>query len=285
MEDPDCTLSYEYPISEEVTKYQEKVKEELDITLSQEQLWWLAAKISELGEDFNQEYPATPEMAFATQVEGMYFRAQYLRLQKSDRIAKALYNPSYGVHVSFDLGINDETVMLFSQVIDEVPYLIDNYHNKDEGIVFYASVLKELPYSGNYESIIMPHDINVRDYSTGRTRLETFQREGFSNVRVLEKLSFQDSIEAARQFIDIAVFDDTKVMDTLLALQNYRKKYDRALGVFLGTDVHDIHSNYAAALRYMAQGLGYFKVKKTRKRSEEELWFDRKSNSYSGFAI
>jgi len=287
MEDPDCTLSYEYPISEDVIEYQKKVKDELDIDLSQEQLWWLAAKMAELGDDFNQEYPATPEMAFATQVEGMYFRAQYLRLQQSSRIQKTKYNPDYGVNVSFDLGINDETVMLFSQVIDGTPYLIDNYHNKDEGIVFYANVLKELPYSGNYENIIMPHDINVRDYSTGRTRLETFQREGFSNVRVLEKLSFQDSIEAARQFIDIAVFDDTKVMDTLLALQNYRKKYDRALGVFLGTDVHDIHSNYAAALRYMAQGLGYFKVRKTRVKSDEEQWIERRDNyqNYSGFAL
>lgn len=287
MEDPDCQLHYEYPISEEVEKYAEKIRDELGVILNQHQLWWLAAKMAELGDDFNQEYPATPEMAFASQVEGMYFRKQYLKLLNSTRISKAAYNPAYGVNVSFDLGINDENVMLFSQLIDGTPYLIDEYHNTDEGIVFYSEVLKNKPYVGNYDTIIFPHDINVRDYSTGRTRLETFQREGWSNLKVLEKLSFQDSIEAARQFIDLAVFDDNKTVNTLLCLQNYRKKYDKQLGVFLGTDVHDIHSNYAAALRYMAQGLNFYKVRNSFPVSQEDKWRDYQSDKLesSGFAL
>jgi hypothetical protein len=225
-------------------------------------------------------------MAFAQQVEGMYFRKQYIRLRDSDRIRPKQYNPDYPVNVSFDLGVNDETVLLFSQLIDGQPYLIDEFHHSDEGIVYYSDALKTIADKKGYryDWIIFPHDINVRDYSTGRTRLETFQREGWSRCKVLPKLSFQDSIEAARQFIDIMVIDD-ELINTLLAIQNYRKKYDKTLGVFLGTDVHDIHSNYAASLRYMAQGLGYYKVKGSRKKTEEEKWIEYKSNSYSGFAV
>ena len=284
MADPDCQLFEEYPVGPEVLKYAEEVKRDLDITLTDPQLWWLGGKLDELGDDFDQEYPSTPDKAFASQVEGMYFKKQYLRLIKDKRIQAAPYNPEYGVSVSFDLGINDETVILFAQVIEGQPYLIDEYHGTDEGIVHYADVLKTLKYAGNYKEFIFPHDIMVRDYSTGRTRLETFQREGFSNCRVLEKLSFQDSIEAARQFIDVIIVDDG-AENTLLALQNYRKKYDRRLGVFLGTDEHDIHSNYAAALRYMAQGLSYHRVKNTRTKPLEVRYNDYKRLNINGFAI
>lgn len=282
MEDPDCELYEDYPISEDAIKYQEK----LDTILSEPQLKWLSAKMEELGDDFDQEYPATPEMAFAQQVEGMYFRKQYIRLKDSDRIRPKQYNPAYPVNVSFDLGVNDETVMLFSQLIDGQPYLIDEYHASDEGIVYYSDTLKALAETKGYKYdwIIFPHDINVRDFSTGRTRLETFQREGWSRCKVLPKLSFQDSIEAARQFIDIMVID-TELINTLLAIQNYRKKYDKTLGVFLGTDVHDIHSNYAASLRYMAQGLGYYKVKNSYSKTKEEKWVEYKNKNYNGYAI
>lgn len=294
IEDPDCQLFHPYPISEEVKRYVygymdgdtriEGIEEELDVVLNDNQLWWLAAKMDELEDDFDQEYPATPDKAFASQVEGMYFKKQYIRLQKSNRITLATYNPDYKVDVSFDLGINDETVALFSQTIEGVPYIIDEYHNTDEGILFYSNMLKAKDYAGNYGTIIMPHDINVRDYSTGRTRLETFQREGWTNVQVLPRLSFSDSIEAARQLIDFAVFSDT-VINTLLALQNYRKKYDKRLGVFLGTDEHDIHSNYAAALRYLAQGLNYYRVKNSITPTLEQKYIDYQASNVSGFAI
>ena len=284
LEDPDCQLFHPFPINDDVRKYGHEIQGELGLTLTDNQWWWLAAKMDELDDDFDQEYPATPEKAFASQVEGMYFRKQYQRLRNSKRIALAKYDHHFPVYVSFDLGLNDETVILFVQMIDGTPYLIDEYHNVDESIVHYAQILKDKPYAGNYMPIIMPHDITVRDYGSGRSRLETFQREGFPAVEVLPKLSFQDSIEAARQFIDIAVFGDNCI-DTLLALQNYRKMYDKTLGVYKDKDVHDIHSNYAAALRYMAQGLSFHKVRKNRMGNSEPKFRDYKPARITGFAI
>lgn len=284
MEDPDCQLFEEYPQTEKSLKYISELEKEFSIVLTDSQRSWVAAKLVELGDDFDQEYPSSPEKAFAQQIDGMYFRNQYIRLKEDKRIQSAPYNAEYPVSVSFDLGLNDETVLLFAQVIHGTPYIIDEYQNKDEGILFYSDILKSKPYVGNYNKIIFPHDINVRDYSTGRTRLETFQREGWTNVVVLPKLSFSDSIEAARQFIDISIISQD-VLGLLLAIQNYRKKYDRALGVFLSTDVHDIHSNYAAALRYLAQGLGYYLVANSRPKSQKEQWIEKKSNYYKGFAL
>ena len=280
MEDPDCQLFSEFPINEEVQKRIDTMLTRLTDT----QKWWLAAKIDELGDDFDQEYPESPDKAFATSIDGMYFKNQYTKVLKQERIQKVPYNIDYSVYAAFDLGINDETVIVFFQLIDGRPYQIGEYHNTGEGILFYSEILKTRPWVGNYATIFMPHDINVRDYSTGRTRLETLQRDGWTNLRVLEKHSFADSINAARQLIDATVFSDT-CLDTLLAIQNYRKKYDKSIGAYMATDVHDIHSNYAAALRYMAQGLNIFQVAKSIPKSEETKYVEYKSKQNDGFAI
>jgi len=281
-EDPDCTLVEEYPISEQALEYIDKYS--LDLT--QEQVWWLSAKMEELGDDFNQEYPLTPELAFQANIDGMYFKHQYKRLLESEprRITKVSYNPDYKVHVSFDLGLNDEMVLLFAQVIDGKPYIIDEYHNKDHGIDFYCEILSNKPYVGNYAPLILPHDANQRELSTGRTRIEAFRRNGFRSINLLVRLSFQDSIEAARQLIDTLVIDD-ECVDTLAAIQNYRKKYDKKTGMFLNTDVHDIHSNYAAALRYLAQGLTYSKVKNSKPKSLEQKYREYKTLKIDGYSL
>jgi len=239
-------------------------------SLADSQRWWAAAKMEELGDDFDQEYPATPERAFAASVEGTYFNHQNRRLHEEKRIGLYQYNPEYKVYVSFDIGVNDEHVMLFTQIIDGVPYLINEHHETGEGIEYYAGVLKKLPYFGNYGMFYMPHDMNVTDYSTGRTRVETFRRFGIRKIKLLKRLPFADSIEAARQFIDVLRVSDV-CENSLLAIQNYRKKYDKRLGVFLDTDEHDIHSNYAAALRYMAQGATYSKVKRSAQVTDTQI--------------
>lgn len=282
-EDPDCSLSEEYPISASAKSYMEKYKL-TDLTLQQQ--WWLSAKMEELGDDFNQEYPLTPELAFQANIDGMYFRHQYTRLLDSNpkRITTVPYNPEYLVHVSFDLGLNDEMVMLFAQVINGQPYIIDEYHNREHGIDFYCDILSKKPYVGNYAPLILPHDANQRDLSTGRTRIEAFRRNGFRAVKLLKKLSFADSIEGARQFIDTMIIDD-RCDNTLMAIQNYRKKYDKHTGLFLSTDVHDIHSNYAASLRYLAQGLTYHKVKQSKPKTLEQQYRDYKATHTDGYAI
>ena len=282
QEDPDCALNEEYPVSEQALKYIDKYS--LDLT--EQQVWWLSAKMAELGDDFNQEYPLTPDLAFQANIDGMYFKHQYMRLIESEpkRITKAAYNPNYKVYVSFDLGLNDEMVLLFAQVIAGKPYLIDEYHNKEQGIDFYCEILSNKPYVDNYAPLILPHDANQKDLSTGRTRIEAFRRNGFRAINLLERLSFQDSIEAARQLIDTIIIDDG-CENTLLAIQNYRKKYDKKTGMFLSTDVHDIHSNYAAALRYLAQGLTYTRVTNSIPKTKEQVYRNRQKTKISNYDL
>jgi len=109
----------------------------------------------------------------------------------------------------------------------------------------------------------VPHDANVKELGTGRTRIETFRALGVNMASLLKRFSFQDSIEAARTFLSEDIYISERDCPNLIkAIQLYRKQYDEKLDIFLERDVHDIHSHYGAALRYLVQGVTRYLVDK-----------------------
>src|SRR6185436_638441 len=72
---------------------------------------------------------------------------------------------------TWDLGVGDSTAIWFSQSTKggEVR-LIDYYEASGEGFPHYAGVLQAKGYT--YGKHWAPHDIQVRELSSGRSRLE-----------------------------------------------------------------------------------------------------------------
>ena len=260
VDDPDCSLQDPYPI-DAVGGYFEELEKKHSIYLTDQQKWWYAAKYDELGFSIYQEYPTIPEEAFKANIHGTYFHDQYDKIIREKRIQNIQYNPRYPVYASFDLGMNDETVILFAQHYDNSVYIIGEYHNSGKDIGHYSQILKALNY--RYKLVFLPHDAAQRDLTSGRTRIQTFHLYGIHQTKLLPKLSFQDSIEAARNFLSSPRTHISENCPNLIkAIQNYRKKYDEKLDIYLNKDVHDIHSHYAASLRYLAQGLSRFVIER-----------------------
>jgi hypothetical protein len=261
--DPDCTLDDpNADISQDALDYVKRLREKLpNVELTKYQMQWLTSKLDELGDDFDREYPATPELAFRQSIEGTYFRHQYNVMLRKGLIGKYYYDPHHPVDCSYDLGINDEFVVLFSQNIDNVPRIIDEFHITGASIEDIVKMLidKQDTLGYKYRMHYFPHDVRNRELTTGISRLEMFVRLGVKKYTVVPKLSFPDSIQAARTMMVRCRVSD-KCNNTLNAIQNYRKQYDKQAGAYKTTDVHDIHSNYMAAFRYLATGYGYHKI-------------------------
>ena len=261
MDDPDCTLDFEVEMTPETQAYIDELTAELEedgkkLKLTPQQISWLIAKQKELGTDFDQEYPATPQRAFKRVTEGAYFKEEYQRLIVQKRITKVKYDPTLPLYVAMDLGVNDMYTMIFGQPTDTEIRIVDEYYNTGKGFSHYAEVLKALAKKKGYKytRFFLPHDVKVQELGTGQTRLETLQQMGFNNILVLKRLPFVDSINIAKSLIDMAVIDENCKM-TIESIQLYRRKFDAKLGVFLETDVHNEYSNFAAGLRYLGQGL------------------------------
>jgi len=259
MEDLDCNLDHETPLTSDDEKYLKGLEDTLDIKLSQTQKWWYAAKKIELGEGFNQEYPATPEMAFAQSVEGTYYAHEFKTLKYANGTKEdgnpSNYDQNLKVHSAFDLGMNDTfAIGFFQKHPDGHIEIIGEYLNSGYGLSHYRDIFNALSkkFGWVHGNTYVPHDSKVRELIADKTRWDALRELGFKPILV-KKHSLADGIEATRQFLKtVVIHEDCE--EIIRAIQNYRKKYDSKYDVYLDTPVHDEHSHAADMLRYMAMG-------------------------------
>lgn len=264
-DDPDCQLFQEVPITNKVSDYLDKLEDKLGIKFTKYQKWWYQGKYEELGDDMTQEYPSTSTEAFNQSVEGMYYKEEY----KTLKVRKDLYDPNLKVHMAMDLGMSDDFIIGFFQVYEvdvttekgtktlKSPRIIGEYRNSGYGLEHYRQVVAKLGSIMGYKYGItyVPHDIKQRELIAGKTRWDALTEMGF-NPRLVKKHAVADGIECVREFLKtVEVEEDCEII--LNAVQNYRKKRDEKLGVFLDSPVHDEFSHPADMLRYMAMGLKY----------------------------
>lgn len=257
LEDPDCTLPAVDTLPENIVHYFDRIKAEYDIEATPEQMSWYASKYDELGEEIKQEYPTTPEEAFEQSLEGTIYKQEYDLLFRTNRVLPSLFRPECPVTVAYDLGVNDATVLTFAQIVEGRPRIINVYSGTGEGLEHYVDVMWALVREQGYDirDVILPHDAAVRDFSTGKTRYERFLELGVP-ARILKRQSVDEGIEATRLLLKYCVVDSS-CETFLLALQQYRWKFDKKLGVTLRVPEHDWTSNYMDSFKYLALGLDY----------------------------
>ena len=131
-------------------------------------------------------------------------------------------------------------------------HVIDFYENRNEGLPHYCHVLNAKGYL--YGTHNAPHDIEVRELGSGKSRRETAYDLGL-NFRVVPKLPLEDGIHAAQMIIPRCWFDRDACKVGLEALRQYHRAYNERLRSFRSSPVHDWSSHAADAWRYFAVGL------------------------------
>jgi hypothetical protein len=205
-----------------------------------------AARAVMTADEYNQEF----ECSFSASVKGAIYAKELDQARADHRMTTVPYDAALPVSTYWDLGMGDSTAIWFVQSLrgGEVR-VIDYYENSGEGLPHYASVLQSKPYI--YGTHTAPHDIEVRELGSGKSRLETARALGI-NFRIAPKLSIEDGIHAARLLLSRCWFDQTKCRHGLEALQHYRRDYNSRLQEFKAEPVHDRYSHAADAFRYLA---------------------------------
>jgi phage terminase large subunit len=198
-----------------------------------------------------EQYAAEFECSFEASAVGAYFGKEMAKAKDDGRITVVPYQNEVGVDTWWDLGIDDAMAIWFTQTIGREIHVIDYYENSGEGFPHYARVLQDLPYV--YATHNAPHDIQVRELGTGRSRIEVARNLGIE-FSVVPDIGRQDGIDAARSFIARCWFDAKKTERGRLALASYRKTWDEKRKVFSSNPLHDWASNGADAFRYLAVG-------------------------------
>ena len=211
-----------------------------------------SARATMTQDEYDQEY----ECSFEAAVKGAIFGKELETARSGGRITTVPYDPKLPVETTWDLGVGDAMAIWFSQSLrgGEVR-LIDYYEASGEGFPHYMSVLNGKGYIyGNHWA---PHDINVREMSSGRSRQEVAAGFGlrFKEVpRVHSQVGeeVEEGIHAARMLFPLCWFDAEKCRAGLEALQHYRRDYNQRIQEFKATPVDNWASHGADAFRYLA---------------------------------
>ena len=191
-----------------------------------------------------QEYYTSFEMG----VEGAYY-AKYIDLAKREhRIGDIPHENGFKVHTAWDLGVRDSTCIIFFQVIGQTVRIIDYYENSKEGLEHYAQVIHSKPYI--YGKHFAPHDIKVREFGSGITRLQKARELDVPFV-LAPDVDLLDGIETVRSTFSKLYIDQTKADKLIKALENYRQEWDNKRKVYSPRPLHDWSSHAADATRYL----------------------------------
>ena len=113
-------------------------------------------------------------------------------------------------------------------------------------------MLKEKDYV--YEEHYAPHDIEVTEFSSGKSRREVAHQMGI-NFRVSPKTSIEDGIHACKMLLPRTWIDVDHCKKLIDALRHYHRKYNDKERTYKIKPVHDWSSHAADAFRTLSTGI------------------------------
>jgi phage terminase large subunit len=208
---------------------EEDIQEERDSGMSEEMI--------------QQEYYCS----FTAAIMGAYYAKEYDEAEKAGRFTNIPYEPASLVHTVWDLGIRDSMAIGFYQAVGLERRKIDYMELTGKGLPEAIKLVKEKPYT--YGKHFAPHDIQVRELGTGKSRLEVAKELGI-NFEIVPNISIQDGIDAGRRFFKKLWVDKTNCKDWLKLIPQYTKEYDEDKKIFKDKPLHDWTSHGADEHRY-----------------------------------
>lgn len=188
--------------------------------------------------------------SFNRGVEGSYYGRLIEKAREEKRICNIPYETRSPVHTAWDIGFGDSTSICFWQEIGGELRIVDFYEAQGEGIAHYAKILQSKPYV--YGTHYMPHDAGSGSIQTGRTLQDVAYEQGIKTTILERESDIQIGIEAVRQLLSIAYFDEKKCAFLLKCLENYHKKYNEKQQSYSEAPMHDWASHACDSFRYVA---------------------------------
>jgi len=219
-----------------------------------------------------QEYGCS----FDRGVDGAFYAKLITKMRNEERIIPLNYDPYKLVHVSFDLGWDDSTAIIFFQIDGDQIKIIDCEEHSNKTLHWYKDLLTNKGYK--YGTYLFPHDVeHVDGLSTGLTRREILEDMQIP-VTVVPRSFIVDGIEAVKVLLSSRIIiNSSKCMPLIKSVENYHREYDEHKKVYKEKPCHDWSSHYNDSLRYLAEGLRF--VKQTKKGGDDDI---KAINAYWG---
>lgn len=246
------------------------------------------ARRSMTADEYAQEF----ECSFEASVKGAVYAREVIKAREDGRTTRVPYDPMLRVDTDWDLGVGDATAIWFSQSTPggEVR-LIDYYEASGEGLAHYKKLLDSKIYT--YGTHWGPHDIQVREFTSGHSRLDAARSLGL-NFAICPKVeALEDRIHAVRMLFPRCWFDKEKCHRGIEALQHYKWDYNTRIKDFTTRPVHDWSSHAADAFgglafrhyspRRQTEAMAAADLRRAQRDDGEKFTWTKKSGNRGGY--
>ena len=204
-----------------------------------------AAKTQMGDAKYKQEF----ECDWIANIEGSIYGDIIKTLEEKKQLTRVAYDPALLVHTAWDLGVDDSTAIIFYQQLGNQILIIDYYENNREGLPHYIQTVKDKDYI--YGEHFAPHDLEVMEFSTGKTRREVAYQLGV-RFKILPKINLEDGIHSLKMVLPKCWFNMETTKPLIDALRNHHRKYNEKMKMFSNKPVKCWDSHACDAARYMA---------------------------------
>lgn len=200
-------------------------------------------------EEFEQELGCS----FTAPNSGSYYGKWLDEALRDERICRVTYDPRLPVHTCWDLGMDDYTAIWWFQRSPGGEWRwLEYYEDNRSSLETYAKIVHAKPYA--YGRHYLPHDVEVQELGTGKSRRQTLQGLNIKPIKVVPAANPADRVSAARMILPRSFFDAKGCEVGLKRLRGYRRQWNEHMGVWRADPVHDQSSHCADALGTGVQG-------------------------------
>lgn len=197
-------------------------------------------------DEFSQEWYCS----FDAAIKGAYYAEELRLAREQGRIGIVPHILDRKVFTVWDLGVGQALAVGFYQKIGSEMRMIDYWAGKDdEGMIQAITLIHRKPYI--YEKHFAPHDIAVRETTSGVSRFETARKLGIS-FTLIPNLPVSDGIHAGSMLFSRLLIDEAQCRPWLDAIGQYAREWDDERGMFNDKPYHNWTSHAADVHRYAA---------------------------------
>lgn len=219
--------------------------------------WYVLKRDFDFGGDQESmwsQYPTILDEAFMVSTEGVFLRDQMALARRQGRIGDFPWQPSLPVRTWWDLGLDDDLVVWFEQMVGINSYFIDYYETSGEPYSVVWKALQSKPYV--YGTHYLPHDGNHRRPGSEvlKTDADMLSDLGMRNIEIVPQTNdLIQAIQTLRDDFAVYHFNEVTCKPGIVHLDNYRKTFNVRHQQYTSQPVPNGHQHAADALRQRAQ--------------------------------
>jgi phage terminase large subunit len=183
-------------------------------------------EVEEMRKDMStDEFAREMLNSFDAPVEGAYYAEALNNLQMQGRVTRVAADLNTSVITAWDLGMRHLQVVWLFQLAGREVHWIDYVEATGKPLSYYADILALKARVGGfkYRAHLLPHDVEVRELSTGYSRKHELFNLLAEPVITVPNHSTEDGITATRGVLGVSWFDEQATRRGLARLRSYRR--------------------------------------------------------------